>query len=150
MGHTYTDLLTHIIFSTKDRLPYLRKERRNDVFTYMGGMVRELKGSALNVNGVDDHVHLLVRLPASLAVAKAAEIVKTNSSRWIHEWRVLHRTFAWQAGYTAFSVSESQSESVSTYITNQENHHRTVTFQEEFVAFLERSHIQYDERHIWR
>jgi REP element-mobilizing transposase RayT len=116
----------------------------------MGGIVRELKGSALNVNGVDDHVHLLVRLPASLAVAKAVEIVITNSSRWIHEWRVLHRTFAWQAGYAAFSVSESQSESVSTYITNQENHHRTVTFQEEFVAFLGRSHIKYDERHIWR
>jgi REP element-mobilizing transposase RayT len=150
MGHTYTDLLTHIIFSTKDRLPYLREERRNDVFTYVGGIVRELKGSAINVNGTRDHVHMLVRLPASLAVAKAVEIVKTNSSRWIHEWRVLHRTFAWQAGYAAFSVSESQLERVSTYITNQENHHRTITFQEEVVAFLERSHIQYDERYIWR
>jgi REP element-mobilizing transposase RayT len=148
MGHTYTNLLTQ--FSTKDRLPYLRVEQRHDVFTYIGGIVRELKGSALNVNGVDDHVHLLVRLPASLAVAKAVEIVKTNSSRWIHEGRVLHRTFAWQPGYAAFSVSESQLENVSGYITNQEDHHRTITFQEELVAFLERSHVQYDERYIRR
>ena len=150
MGHTYTNLLTHIIFSTKDRLPYLRDEQRHDVFTYMGGIVRELKGSALNVNGVDDHVHILVRLPASFAVARAAEIIKTNSSRWIHERRILHRSFAWQAGYSAFSVSESQSEEVCKYITNQQEHHRKFTFQEELLAFLERSHIQYDERYIWR
>jgi REP element-mobilizing transposase RayT len=116
----------------------------------MGGIVRELKGSALNVNGVDDHVHILVRLPASFAVARAAEIIKTNSSRWIHERRILHRSFAWQAGYSAFSVSESQSEEVCKYITNQQEHHRKFTFQEELLAFLERSHIQYDERYIWR
>jgi REP element-mobilizing transposase RayT len=80
MGHTYTNLLTHIIFSTKDRLPYLRAERQRDVFTYIGGIVRELKGSAINVNGVADHIHILVRLPASLPVAKTVEIVNTNSS----------------------------------------------------------------------
>jgi len=150
MGHTYTNLLTHIIFSTKDRLPYLHDRRRNDVFTYMGGIIRELNGSALNVNGVNDHVHLLVRLPALLAVARTVEIVKTNSSRWIHEGRVLHRTFAWQAGYAAFSVSESQSEEVSKYITNQQEHHHKITFEEELLAFLKRSHIQCDERYIWR
>ena len=150
MGHTYTNLLTHIIFSTKDRLPYLHSERRQDVFAYMGGVIRELKGSALNVNGADDHVHLLVCLPASLAVAKGVEIVKTNSSRWIHESRVLHGSFAWQAGYSAFSVSESQVEHVSRYITNQQDHHRKITFREELIAFLERSHIQYNERYIWR
>jgi REP-associated tyrosine transposase len=87
MGHTYTSLLTHIIFSTKDRLPYIRDERRDDVFAYIGGIVRELKGTAINVNGIADHMHVLVRLPASLAVAKVAEIIKTNSSRWIHERR---------------------------------------------------------------
>jgi REP element-mobilizing transposase RayT len=75
MGHTYTNLLTHIIFSTKDRLPYLRTERRHDVFAYMGGVTRELRGCALNINGTDDHVHLLICLPASHAVAKAVEIV---------------------------------------------------------------------------
>jgi len=148
MGHTYTNLLTHIVFSTKDRLPYLRDERRDDVFAYIGGVVREMKGTALNINGAADHVHLL--LPAVLAPAKAMEIIKTNSSRWIHESRILHRTFAWQTGYAAFSVSESNADAVSKYITNQEEHHRRMTFQEEFIALLKRSGIQYDERYIWK
>lgn len=150
MGHTYTSLLTHIIFSTKDRLPYMLDERRHDVFAYMGGIVRDLKGAAINVNGAQDHVHMLVRLPSLLAVAKAVELVKTNSSRWIHEKRVLHRTFAWQAGYAAFSVSESQLDIVSRYITNQQAHHQRVSFQEELITFLQRAHIQYDERYIWK
>jgi putative transposase len=150
MAHTYTNLLTHIIFSTKDRVPYLLEERRHDVFAYMGGIVRDLKGAAINVNGVQDHVHVLVRLPSFLPLAKAVEVVKTNSSRWVHEKRVLHQTFAWQTGYAAFSLSESQIDSVSTYITNQQEHHRRVNFQEELIAFLKRAHIQYDERYVWR
>src|SRR5215470_330136 len=129
MGHTYTNLLTHLVFSTKDRLPYLRDDRRDDVIAYIGGIVRELKGVAINVNGVENHVHALVRLPAALSVAKAVEIIKANSSRWIHEHRVLHRTFAWQAGYAAFSVSDSNVDRVSRYIGNQQEHHRRVTFQ---------------------
>jgi REP-associated tyrosine transposase len=150
MGHTYTSLLTHIIFSTKDRLPYIRAERRDDVLAYIGGIVRELKGTAINVNGVADHVHLFVRLPASVAIAKAAEIIKTNSSRWIHEHRVLHHTFAWQTGYAAFSVSESNLDRVSEYINKQEAHHRKITFQEELVRFLKRAGIAYDERYLWK
>jgi REP element-mobilizing transposase RayT len=98
MGHTYTNLVTHLIFSTKDRLPYIRDERRNGVFAYICGIVRGLQAEAINVNGAADHVHPLIRLPSALAVAKAAEIIKANSSRWIHERRVLHRTFAWQSG----------------------------------------------------
>jgi putative transposase len=150
MGHTYTNLLTHVIFSTKDRLPYLHHDRREEIFAYMGGIVRELSGVALNVNGPSDHVHLLVRAPALLSVAKAVDVLKTNSSRWIHEQRILRRTFSWQAGYAAFSVSESNAEDVIRYIVNQEAHHRRVSFQEELIAFLKRSKIQYDERYIWR
>jgi putative transposase len=129
MGHTYTNLLTHIIFSAKDRLPYLRDDRRV---------------------GVKDHVHALVRLPAALPVAKAVEIVKTNSSRWIHEYRVLHRTFAWQTGYAAFSVSESNADNVSAYINKQREHHQRITFQEELIALLKRSRVEYDERYLWK
>ena len=150
MGHTYTNLLTHILFSTKNRLPYLLDDRRDDVFAYIGGIVRELNGVALNVNGANDHAHALVRLPAALPVAKAVEIMKTNSSRWIHEHRILHRTFAWQIGYAAFSVSESVVDDVSGYISNQREHHRKITFQEELIAFLKRSHIDYDERYLWK
>ena len=150
MGHTYANLLTHVIFSTKDRLPYLQGDGRDDVFAYVGGIIRELKGTALNINGATDHVHALVRLPAALSLAKAVEIIKTNSSRWIHENRVLHRTFAWQSGYAAFSVSESNAEIVSRYITNQQEHHRKIRFQEELIAFLKRSRLEFDERYMWR
>jgi REP element-mobilizing transposase RayT len=149
MGHTYTNLLTHIVFSTKDRLPYLREDRRQDVFAYMGGIVREIGGSALKVNGPADHVHLIVRLPASISVAKALEVIKANSSRWAHQKRVLHRAFAWQSGYSAFSVSESQFASVFRYIANQQEHHRRMTFQEELLALLRKSKIPYDEKYLW-
>ena len=97
------------------------------MLTYIGGIARERKGSAININRVADHIHLLVRLPASLPVAKTVEIVKTNSLRWIHESRVLNRTFAWQTGYAAFSVSESRRDQVSRYILNQAEHHRKIT-----------------------
>ena len=134
MGHTYTNLLTHIIFSTKDRLPYLQGERRDDVFAYLGGIVRELKATALNINGAADHVHALVRLPAGLAVAKTVEILKANSSRWIHQYRVLHRRFSWQSGYAAFSVSESNAAELSRYISYPVEDHRKRTFQEELIV----------------
>jgi putative transposase len=150
MGHTYTNLLTHIIFSTKDRLPYLQGERRDDVFAYLGGIVRELKGTALNINGAADHVHALVRLPAALAVAKTVEILKANSSRWIHQYRVLHRRFSWQSGYAAFSVSESNAAELSRYISYQVEHHRKRTFQEELIALLKKSGMEYDERYLWK
>jgi len=110
MGHTYTHLVTHIIFSTKGRLPYICEQRRDDVFAYVGGIVRGLKGVAINVDGAANHVHALIRHPAALAVVKAAEIIKTNSSRWIHERRVLHHTFAWQTGYAAASAIRVWSE----------------------------------------
>jgi REP element-mobilizing transposase RayT len=117
-------------------MPYLQDERRLDVFANMAGIVRNLNASVLSINGPENHVHMLIRLPASLSVAKTVEIVKTNSSRWIHEQSVLHRTFAWQGGYAAFSVSESQLDHLSRYIRKE--HHRRVSFQEELIAFLER------------
>ena len=95
MGHTFTHLLNHIIFSTKGRVPYLRVEARDDVFAYMGGIIREIGGAALIIGGTVDHVHLLTKLRASIALADVLEVVKTNSSRWIHKQRVLHPKFGW-------------------------------------------------------
>jgi putative transposase len=115
----------------------------------MGGIVREFGGIAVNIDGSSDHVHLLIRIPVSIAVAEAVKLVKTNSSRWVHEKRILHRTFAWQTGYAAFSVSQSKADEVSRYITNQEVHHRKMSFQEELVAFLKKGNIPFDERYIW-
>lgn len=116
----------------------------------MGGIIRELDGTAVIINGPADHVHMLVALPPTIGVSDAMRVVKTNSSRWIHETFPAMAAFAWQRGYGAFSVSQSNVPSVMGYIEGQEEHHRTVTFQEEFVAFLRRHGVAYDERYIWQ
>lgn len=147
MSHTAGNVVLHLIFSTKDRQPLITPEVRNDLFAYLGGIIRELKGTALIVNGTSDHVHMLVRIRPVHAVAQIARLVKANSSKWMHEkWNV---RFAWQTGYGAFSVSESNVSVVSRYIAEQEEHHRKHTFQEEYVAFLKKNNISFDERYIW-
>ncbi len=149
MAHTFTNLLTHVIFSTKDRVAYLSDELRPRVFAYMGGIVREEGGTALIINGPADHVHLLVALPATLALSDFMRVLKTNSSKWVHETFPELAAFGWQTGYGAFSVSASNAEEVRVYVEAKEEHHRTVTFQEEFVAFLKRHGVAYDPRYIW-
>jgi REP element-mobilizing transposase RayT len=149
MAQTFTNLLTHIVFSTKDRVSTIRPELKSDLHAYMGGIIRNLEGQALIVNGMADHVHLLVWLPPTVAIAEALRVLKANSSRWVHESQG-RRTFAWQAGYGAFSVSHSNTSVVVKYIQEQEKHHRRISFQEEFLALLKKNNIAYDERYIWR
>jgi putative transposase len=149
MAQTLTNLLTHVIFSTKDRLPLIARSLKPDLLAYIGGIVRELGGKLLAANGTADHVHLLLRLPPTAALADALRVVKTNSSRWVHETNKGHRKFRWQAGYAAFSVSESNVPEVTRYIGAQEGHHRRISFREELVAFLKKHGVEYDERYIW-
>ena len=149
MAHTFTNLLTHIIFSTKNRAPYINAALKSELFAYMGGIARELNGMALTINGMPDHVHLLVRLPPSISLSDFMRILKTNSSRWVHRKWPRWSEFAWQTGYGAFSVSRSAIEVVQRYIQDQEQHHKKLSFQEEIVAFLKRQGVEYDERFIW-
>ena len=149
MAHTFTNLLTHVIFSTKDRAPYLEPDVKNRLFAYMGGIVRELDARALLINGPADHVHILASLPGKLAPAELIGKVKANSSGWIHKEFPRRRAFAWQVGYAAFSVSRSQRQTVLDYIANQEEHHRHETFQEEFRRLLRKYGIEWDERYVW-
>jgi REP element-mobilizing transposase RayT len=149
MAHTFTNLLTHVIFSTKDRVPHIDAELKPDLFAYMGGIVREIDGKALGINGTADHVHLLIKLPPTIAISDAMRVLKTNSSRWVHEQWDSRSAFGWQTGYGAFSVSQSNVPAVLRYIANQEEHHRKVSFQEEFLAYLKKHGIEYDERYIW-
>jgi len=123
---------------------------RPDLFAYMGGIVREMGGVARLINGTEDHVHMLASLPADVAIAECLRIVKANSSRWVQEKFGNHRSFAWQAGYGAFSVSASNEKQVIRYIRDQERRHRTMTFQEEFIALLRRHDIAFDKRFLWR
>ncbi len=147
MAHTTGNILIHLIFSTKGRRPILTPEIRTDLYPYLGGIVRSLNATALATNGTTDHVHMLIRLRPAQSAAEIARMVKTNSSRWA---RGKYNTdFAWQTGYGVFSVSESNLTEVSKYIANQEKHHAKRSFQQEFVAFLKRNKISYDERYIW-
>jgi hypothetical protein len=115
----------------------------------MGGIIRTLDGIALSIGGTADHVHLLTKQPATISMSDLMRTLKTNSSRWVHETWPSESSFAWQTGYGAFSVSQSNADAVREYIANQEAHHRTISFQEEFVRFLKRHGIEYDERYIW-
>lgn len=150
MPHSYSSLLVHVVFSTKGRVRSIDAGIRPDLFAYMGGIVREIRGVARVINGTEDHVHMLASLPADISVAECLRLVKTNSSRWIHEKFAHHRSFAWQTGYGAFSVSTSNEKQVAKYIQDQERHHRRMTFEEEFIALLRKHGIAFDERFLWK
>jgi hypothetical protein len=110
---------------------------------------RQNKMKAVEIGGVEDHVHILLSLPATMAISKALQLIKGGSSKWVHETFPEHRLFAWQEKYGAFSVSESRMESIIQYIKGQAEHHRKMTFQEEFVALLKKHRIEYNERYLW-
>ena len=147
MAQTCGNVVVHLIFSTKLRKPLIAPDIRADLFAYLGGIVRELRSTALIINGTRDHVHMLIRIRPALSIAEIARIVKTNSSGWIRKKG--HKEFAWQSGSGVFSVSDSSVPAVTKYIATQDEHHRKRSFQEEFVAFLKKNKVAYDERYIW-
>ena len=149
MPHSLTAIRIHAVFSTKGREPLIDRALCPRLWAYMSGIVCESGGVALAIGGTADHVHVLFSAPPTLAVADVMRLVKTNSSRWVHEEFPTRESFAWQAGYAAFSVSPSNVERVRRYIADQEAHHRRRSFQEEYVAFLKTSGIAYDERYLW-
>ena len=149
MSHTYTNILIHALFSTKDRQPWLISDIRDEVFSYLGGTVNELGGQSLLVNGPRDHVHMLFVQPRTLSIADLMEKVKANSSGWVKKRWPSMRYFGWRTGYGAFSVSKSHVEPVERYIRTQEEHHRKLSFQEELLAFLKKQGIEYDPRYVF-
>ena len=149
MANTYTSLNVHYVFSTKGRAPVLVGEMKERLWAFMGGIARENKMTARCIGGVSDHVHLLVSLPAALSIAKAIQLIKGGSSVWLHETFPEASTFAWQEGYGAFTVSVSHLDDTIAYIENQEEHHRIKTFQEEYLSFLRKHEIRYDEKYLW-
>jgi REP element-mobilizing transposase RayT len=149
MSRTFTNLLTHVIFSTKNREPLIVRELRTELYAYLGGLTRELKGKAYGINGTADHVHMMINLPPIVSISEALRFIKSNSSGWVHDkWP--RKSFAWQLGYGAFSVSKSNVSEVLKYLGNQEAHHRKWTFKDEFIDFLAKHEIDYDERYIWQ
>ena len=149
MPSSYTNLLYHIVFSTKERRPLITPTLQSELYPYIGGIIRNERGILLDIGGMPDHVHLVVRFRADVSVADMLRLIKANSSKWANERTDLTSVFAWQAGYGAFSVSESRLPTVRHYVQTQEEHHHKQTFQEEFVVLLKKHGIEYDERYLW-
>jgi REP-associated tyrosine transposase len=147
--HSYTKLLYHLVFSTKHREPFLGPSVLPRLGEYLGGAVRGEGGTALIINGMPDHIHILARLRQDAALSDVLRAIKANSSGWVHETFPELGGFAWQSGYGAFTVSASQAETVRRYIERQQEHHRRRTFQEEFLALLNAHGIDYGERYLW-
>jgi REP element-mobilizing transposase RayT len=146
---SFTRLTYHIVFATKYRNPTISTEWKDRLYEYIGGIVRERKGQLIQVGGTADHIHLLARLSASIAVANVVRDLKAISSKWMNERPKVNQIFEWQIGYGAFTVSYSQRDVVKTYIQNQEEHHRRKTFQEEYIEILKRHDIDFQLEHLF-
>lgn len=149
MSHSFTCNLMHCTFSTKDRYLWINEDLEVRLWPYIGGIARENRMKALAIGGVADHLHALLSLPSTMSFAKAVQLIKGGSSKWIHE-ELRIRKFEWQAGYGAFSVSQSQVKKTIAYINNQKEHHRKRTFEEEFLQLLDKHKIDYDPRYVFR
>ena len=149
MSHSFINSLHHCVFSTKERRLMITPELQPRLFQYIGGIARENKIKLLAAGGVDDHVHLLISMPSTISIAKAMQLVKGGSSKWIHETFAEHRMFEWQEGYGAFSIGVGDIERTTNYINNQAGHHRKMDFKTEFLAFLKKHGIEYDEKYIF-
>ncbi len=137
------------MFGTKNRAPLLKNAIQPEMFAYLGGICRKLGCKTYCVGGTDNHVHIACTLPRTLTVSKLMEEVKKSSSVWIKNKGDMYRTFAWQAGYGAFSLGKSQLPQVIKYIENQSEHHRSRNFREEFIELLERYGIEHDNQYLW-
>jgi REP element-mobilizing transposase RayT len=144
-----SNVILHIIFSTRDREPWLDREVRPRVHAYVATVCRELGADAYLVGGVADHVHVVTALPRTVSQAELIEQVKKTSSKWIKALDPKYRGFHWQRGYGVFSVSPSQLGAVLKYVRGQEEHHRTRTFQEEYRKFLNKYGVEFEERYVW-
>jgi REP element-mobilizing transposase RayT len=148
MPQSLSKVLVHLIFSTKNREPLIVPETRPRLHAYFVGILDNLKSPSLQTGGVADHVHILFALCRTISQAELVMELKKSSSKWMKADGGVP-CFSWQAGYGVFSVSESQADAVITYIQHQEDHHRRITFQDEFRKFLERYKVAYDERYVW-
>lgn len=149
MPQSLINQMLHCVFSTKERRKIISPELAERLYPYFGGIAREHKMKILAVGGMSDHIHLLISLPSTISVSKAMQLLKGGSSKWIHDTFPEHRLFEWQRGYGAFSIGVSDLPRTIAYIKNQPEHHRQRTFEEEYLAFVQKNGIEYDERYIF-
>lgn len=139
----------HIVFSTKHRQPLIYGSIGSELYKYLGGICDNLDCNSLAVGGYSDHIHILCVLSKNMTLIKLVEELKSHSSKWVKSKNESMKNFYWQNGYGAFSVNPSEVDVVTHYIQNQHIHHQHKSFQEEYLAFLEKYNVQYDERYVW-
>ncbi len=150
MSGTFTKILFHVVFSTKDRRPQITDELRPRLYQFMCGIIKSEKGLCYEIGGMPDHVHMLIRWRPDESLSSLIRNVKSRSSGWVHKTYQNSQEFRWQDGYAAFSVSESQMKSVKEYIHRQEEHHKECDFKHELVALLQSHRIEFDEIYLWK
>lgn len=149
MSQSLVKIYLHIIFSTKDRENILPKSLLTDVHAYISGVIKNNGCVPIITGGITNHVHILCELSSTITVSDLVRKIKTSTSIWLKENNMCDNRFSWQGGYAAFSVSQSQVDTVMAYIANQEQHHQKRTFKEELTAFLEKYNVKYDNQHLW-
>ena len=150
MATSYTNLLYHVVFSTRERRPLITPERRPRLYEYLGGAIQGEGGISLAIGGIEDNLHLLAKLRPDKPLSDLLRVLKANSSGWMHDVFPDARDFYWQNGYGAFSVSTSHIPAVSKYIANQEQHHKKRSFRDEFIEMLRINRIEFDEKYLWK
>ncbi len=149
MPQSLASVPIHFVWSTKDRQAFINPEIEKELFAYMASIFRAHESPALIINGTANHVHILSMLSRKITIAKLVEEVKKSSSKWIKTKGLDYQKFYWQSGYAALSIGQSNIEALKRYITNQKEHHRKKTFQQEYIEFLKKYNIEHDERYIW-
>ena len=149
MGQSLVKNYLHIIFSTKQRVPLIHQLVEVELYSYIGGICKEMECFPIKIGGHTDHLHILCLLSKKIALMNLLEEVKSHSSKWMKTKGVELKDFYWQNGYGAFSVNPSEIDKVIAYIENQKEHHRKKSFQEEYRAFLKKYKVEYDERYVW-
>ena len=150
MANTFINLQYHLVFSTKHRKDFIVDCVRDRLYNYLGAIIRNEKGTMLTIGGTQNHVHILAQFSKTANISNMLQQIKGSSSKWINGQNLLPYHFRWQSGYAAFTVSQSQSGIVSRYIKNQVEHHRKITFKDEFIKLLEKHGIEYDEKLLWQ
>ncbi len=149
MPGTYSQLLYHVVFSTRERTPWIVADMRDRLCAYIGGIIRAERGTLYDIGGVEDHVHLYLRWRPDESLSNLMRTVKSSSSKWVHDEFPASRAFAWQEGYGAFTVSKSNERAVKDYIARQVEHHKKVDFKSELRRILIAHGVEFDERYAF-
>lgn len=150
MTHSFSQVYVHIIYHVKDVMSLINPKDENELYKYIGGLIKISKSIPIQINGTEDHIHILCVISKNISLADFMEEIKTKSSRWIKTKGTQYRYFEWQAGYAGYSVSKSKVGVVTKYIQNQKEHHKQQTTKDEFIQFLQENEVEFDIKYLWK